>query len=695
MKTYGKSDLDISQISNVLNTIPCGFVTILRGEGKGNKVVFVNDYLFDCLGMERVSDYTKLDIDYLDITCPTDTDHIKNTLDSTTEYNITSDTYRLVSKSGKTIWFLATHRTIKYDNLDFIFITLSNMEAFVGSETSPEETSHSWDEFANNINLGLLIFSRENGAINTIAINEALVAFADSVGSIFDQNIHKWNQNLLAALFNSNICAFCTKDDEHIVYHMLKSAERNGSASCTFRLRGSSGDNTVYINSSCSAKKETADKYVFYVTFQNVTSQTLFEQQLKESKEQLFTLSYYDHLTNVQNRNAYTERIENIKQNARHNVGVAFADLNGLKKTNDLFGHVYGDQMIKQFADILMKHFSKEEIFRISGDEFVIVRENVSKESFQDTMYNVIQECISANNIASIGYIWKDKVSDLRRRASQAEEIMYSEKQQYHEYEAKEETTQHKILYEQLIDDLDNNRYEMYLHPRAEFKTNTVNGAEALIRKIDSYGNVILPYEFIPQFEREHLLHHLDFFMLESCCKYLQKHEAIYATPFSLTVNISKSTLSDMGFFKAFTEIINKYNFKRSSLTLEITQSGEKMDKMRLENYIKQIKEYGVSVSLDDVGKDSSSLIMLTMDGIDTITIDRSLIVHHKYPKAGKLLKHMIGMSHELGLKVVAEGVETGEVKNILSEMGCDSYQGFYLSEPLSVEEFNAKYFSE
>ncbi|MCR5273051.1 MAG: bifunctional diguanylate cyclase/phosphodiesterase [Lachnospiraceae bacterium] len=683
----------ITQISSVLNSIPCGFVTIKAEKKDGDyEIVFINDYLMDCLGIEHTDDYSNLGIRFTDIIYPIDKKISMDSLDVVVDENPVTNTYRISLHSENPLWMLSRHQRLYYEGSMYYFITMISIEDFMQTEAFPKDISNTWSELANNINIGLAIFSETNGVVSTIAVNDALVSFANSIGTALDGKTRMWTPELLAALFNQNICTFCLDEDTHIVKHMIDAAKRNGGSNCRFRLRGSTPENTVYIQSTCCIKQINDIKYNFYVTFQNVTSQALFEKELSESKDALFELSYYDHLTNVQNRNAYTEKIDNIKKIARHNVGIAFADLNGLKKTNDLLGHIYGDQMIKQFAEILMKYFSKEEIFRISGDEFVIVRENVSKESFQNTMYSVIQDSISANNLASIGYIWKDQVSDLKRRANQAEEIMYVRKQQFHEYEAKEESAQHRILAEVLENDLLANKYSMYLHPRADVSTDEIHEAEALIRKTDDYGNIILPYEFIPQFEKEYLVYKLDYFMLDNACRFLSEYEATHEDTFNLTVNISKTTISDIDFFKNLTEIFNRYDFDHRSLSLEITQSGEKMDKMRLENYIKQIKEYGVTVALDDVGKDSSSLIMLTMEGIDTITIDRSLIAHYKYPKAGKLLKHMIGMSHELGLKVVAEGVETSDMKNVLSDMDCDQYQGFLISEPLSETDFKEKY---
>ena len=134
---------------------------------------------------------------------------------------------------------------------------------------------------------------------------------------------------------------------------------------------------------------------------------------------------------------------------------------------------------------------------------------------------------------------------------------------------------------------------------------------------------------------------------------------------------------------------------RREQLEFEITESTQAIDNMRLEKEISELKKLGFGVSLDDVGTEYSSIPMLTMDGIDTVKLDRSFIVEMKNPKVEKLIGYMVEISHDLGLKVIAEGVETDEERENLQQKQCDMYQGYLLSKPIPAAEFKERYLTE
>lgn len=232
----------------------------------------------------------------------------------------------------------------------------------------------------------------------------------------------------------------------------------------------------------------------------------------------------------------------------------------------------------------------------------------------------------------------------------------------------------------------------MFLQPKADVNSSKVIGAEALVRKVDDTGKVIQPYEFIPQLEKERLIPKIDFYMLEEACRFLEVLKKENKTDFKVSVNMSRVTLVENNYIQTVEKIIGKYDFNVSQLEFEITESNETMDNQRLEDYIKNIKDLGISISLDDVGTDYSSLPMLLIDGIDCVKLDRSLVTKIKTPKAHKLLRHVTNMCHELGMEVIAEGIETDDIRESLRLINCDSFQGYLLSKPISVEDFRNKF---
>ena len=154
-------------------------------------------------------------------------------------------------------------------------------------------------------------------------------------------------------------------------------------------------------------------------------------------------------------------------------------------------------------------------------------------------------------------------------------------------------------------------------------------------------------------------------------------------------------TLAEKNFAERVAEISSKYQFEHAYLEFEITESNETIDNMRMEEDVRSLKEMGFCVSLDDVGTEYSSFPMLTLEGLDTVKLDRSFILRMKQPKVNKLISYIIDMCHAIGLKVIAEGVETDQERLALMYKKCDMYQGYLLSKPIPAKEFYEKYIKE
>lgn len=161
---------------------------------------------------------------------------------------------------------------------------------------------------------------------------------------------------------------------------------------------------------------------------------------------------------------------------------------------------------------------------------------------------------------------------------------------------------------------------------------------------------------------------------------------------FSVSVNVSRVTIAENEFMNTVRGILQKYDFIRSNLDFELTESNKTMDSLRLEEYIVELKKLDIKISIDDMGTEYSTLALLTMDGINWVKLDRSLVTHLKQGKDKTLLRHIINMCHDLGMKVIAEGVETDEVRLQLMAMDCDAYQGYLTSKPIPEQEFKDKF---
>lgn len=653
---------------------------------------YFNDYVADILGYTREEMEAVIYDDPLAMIYPLDREKVSISVRKAATDGFSKLMGRMVAKDGHGIWIIGHYCSVTLGSEKAVVVTFTNVDEIVGASIANKTMSDKLAAIVNSIPVGIAIFNIKDGKNNTLAINDNMVTFCESMGKKLDGNDRRWTKEGLILLLNQNIYVFSKDEDIKYIDKMLTESEHEFFTNCYFRLRGSTEGNEVFIYSTCHRKENEDGSANYYVTFQDFTDMFLQERKIRKQQNELMLLSYYDPLTKAKNRNAYNAFIEKCKTERLYNVGVAFADLNGLKKVNDTLGHNFGDKMFIRFINIIKKFFDLENVFRISGDEFVIINANISKSEFQERMRHVIDGLAADENVASIGYIWKENVSDIKRRASQAEAIMYVEKQKYYETERCIVSKHRPILLNTLLRDLENNRYVMYLQPKCGINGGKALGAEALVRKIDENGNIIPPYEFIPVLEHEKLIPKIDMFMLEEVCKLLQELKQNGNEEFKISVNMSRVTLVENDYIKNISDICSRYNFNRSQLEFEMTESNATMDSIRLEDYLKQIKELGIGVSLDDVGTDYSSLPLLILDGVDTVKLDRSLVIQLSNEKAKKLLMHVIDMCHDLGLSIIAEGVETDEVRQALAEMNCDMYQGYLMSKPVPALEFKERF---
>lgn len=678
----------------LMNQFQNGMVVLKVQEVNKYQLAFVNDAFADLLGYQKDVLQSKMEEDLLCVLYPADYTKVINVFRRARQKDISDWTFRLLDCRQNVLWVLGHYKVGQIKGETYVFISVTNIQEYVTNQNQLGLSENMWTDIVNSIPIGLLIFSIDQEKTSVIAVNEPLVAFSNVIGEALDGNHRDWSAQELMLLFNQSIYCFCEDEDIPLVRRMLEESEMQSISDCTFRLRGSSEENPIWIYSSCCSKPTGDGRRNYYVSFQNDTEDETRKRELKENHEILLNLSYFDTLTGARSRNAYNQFIEECKKSKLSKVGIAFADVNGLKNINDTLGHLQGDHMIQSFAQLLIKRFGADNVFRISGDEFVVIVSDTDKNVFRQNMQQLLMQVKAYDDIASIGYIWKENVSDIKRRVSQAEQLMYLEKKKFYEEERSLFSKHRSKLLGELLYDLEMGRYEMFLQPKSNIKNQKVIGAEALARKRGPKGELIPPYEFIPQLEQEKLISFIDFFMLEEVCRFLEMLHEEGNTSFKISVNMSRVTMAENDYIQRIIEISDKYHFCRRQLEFEITESSQTMDNMRMEEDVLRLKELGFGISLDDVGTEYSSIPMLTLEGIDTVKLDRSFIVKMTNPKVDKLISYVIEMSHGIGLDVVAEGVETDGERKKLEQKKCDMYQGFLLSKPIPAAEFKEKFLS-
>lgn len=419
--------------------------------------------------------------------------------------------------------------------------------------------------------------------------------------------------------------------------------------------------------------------------------------------DMLHRLSYHDLLTNALNRNAFMDVLSQFRPGQYASAGIIYIDINGMKEINDFYGHHQGDKILITTVAKVFNLFKPDELFRIGGDEFVIITYDLTETDFYEK-FNLLRNifCEKTNLPFSIatGSCWVKSPSDLNSLLQQADSAMYTDKKKF--YYGKEKTSRYRhnlddILnlanYSALQEALTAGQFCIYFQPKISLDTEEFIGSEALIRYINQAGEIIAPNNFIPILEEARLIKMLDLYVFEEVCKQINiwKERKLRVKPVS--INLSRSTLSYHFLADQLLALITKHNIDISLLELEVTETAEVDNQLVFSQALEKLKEYGFSISIDDFGVRNASLSLFTTINFDILKLDRSLVkTLAQNQKARILIRSLAVICSDLGIKLIAEGVETLEQLEILKELRCNEVQGYLFSKPLPLNDFENKY---
>lgn len=427
---------------------------------------------------------------------------------------------------------------------------------------------------------------------------------------------------------------------------------------------------------------------------QSVSVFVLDDIKKKKLTSQLTKLSYKDTLTGVWNRNKYMEMLDEFERTTPDRVGIVYADINGLKGINDLHGHLYGDRLICNSAEILSDLFP-DNVYRIGGDEFIILCPNISHREFNekvDQLYSKVHE--DENRILSIGLKWSENEKGIVKQIVSADKLMYAEKQRYYSVQHPGKNSHKAKLSEELLHEVHQGRFFICIQPKIALETGELYGAEALARKIDSKGRIEMPIQFIQRYETEGIIRYVDLFVLERVCQLLARWNHFRKNDLKIAVNMSRFTLMEYGITEEMQRICDQYGIPTSRIVIEITETMGQMHKEELRFLMDSLKKRGFSVSLDDFGAEYSNLSILVSLQFNEVKIDKSLMDNIVNNERAKIVAtHAIALCKELNVTTsVAEGIETEEQLRLLKELKCGVGQGYLFDKPLTEECFENKY---
>jgi diguanylate cyclase (GGDEF)-like protein len=425
----------------------------------------------------------------------------------------------------------------------------------------------------------------------------------------------------------------------------------------------------------------------------------------KRAEEKIQHLAYYDVLTDLPNRSVFYDRLQQaILAGHRETkpLAVLILDLNRFKEINDAFGHHYGDLLLQQIGPRLRSCLrDSDTVARMGGDEFASLLPNANIEGAALAARKILKELEAPYVLegaalevkASIGIaLFPDHGEDADLLVQRADIAMYVTKQagggyvvytpeqdqQSNRQLALKGKLRHAIEYEEMV-----LRYQ----PKLSIQTNQVIGVEALTSWRHPQLGTVLPDQFIPVAEQTGLIKPLTQWVLKEAYRQCREwHQAGLDLPVS--VNLSARNLQEVQLPDQIAELFQTNQVGPSFLELEIAESAIMADPVRAMQILARLAAMGIQLSIDDFGTGYSSLSYLKRLPVQKIKIDKSFVVNRVQEEEDVVIViSMINMAHNLGLKVVAKGVENQETMDRLKALSCDEVQGYHISRPLPAAE--------
>lgn len=431
--------------------------------------------------------------------------------------------------------------------------------------------------------------------------------------------------------------------------------------------------------------------------------------QLKHSEARLHHLAHYDALTGLPNRVLLYNRLEHaISLADRHGnrVAVLFLDVDRFKNVNDSLGHPAGDALLITLARRLSSRVRKDDtLARVGGDEFVVVMEELDRpeqaaELAQDMIELVSQplKLEGGEEVyigASIGIsLYPDNAQDSHGLIRNADAAMYQSKEsgrntfRYYSEELTRLARDRLELEARLRRGLERNELEVYYQPQVKAGDGALCGVEALVRW-RSGGELIGPERFIPLAEDTGLVVPLGEWVLAEACRQLSRWRRHGLTGFNVSVNLSPRQFRQRDLVEKLQAMLVENALDGSLLELEITEGAITESPEEAVLCMQALKRLGVRLSIDDFGTGYSSLAYLKRFPIDKLKIDQSFVNGLGRPGDDReIASAIIAMGRNLGLTVLAEGVETPDQRDFLVDSGCDCFQGFLYAEAMPVADF-------
>ncbi len=442
------------------------------------------------------------------------------------------------------------------------------------------------------------------------------------------------------------------------------------------------------------------EEIIFYKIVAKILSLYLYTYNLNGDK-MLFSK---DSLTGLDDFNTAMSKLQRHLMSSKTKTVILYSDFYKFRFFNDNFGYEAGDLVLKLLAQCINYH--KFDITsRLNGDHFMVTFNYESDEEMirrvNEYITHVKNELVHVEGASALNFLvgvyvtsgFEDNAKSCLDKARQAlislEQSQHTESYKIYDFDLNQEYKRNKNIISNFESSLVNGDFKIYLQPKFDGVTNKLVGAEALTRWILN-GKIMAPDSYIPLLEEYNLIEFLDLYVFEKVMNLLSKFKEEGLELIPISVNVSKKVSNILDYVDRIEELRKANNVDPKYIEIEFTESIISYDESLVAEAIYKLKKLGYKIDMDDFGKGSSNLELLSRDLFDVIKVDKSLTQGKSMNDS--ILTHIIDLIKSLGLDIVCEGVETMEDKERIIKAGASIIQGYYYSKPIPSDEFVDKY---
>ncbi|HEX2121672.1 MAG TPA: EAL domain-containing protein, partial [Thermoanaerobaculia bacterium] len=431
----------------------------------------------------------------------------------------------------------------------------------------------------------------------------------------------------------------------------------------------------------------------------------------KRAEQEIEFKAYHDALTKLPNRALFLDRLAVALAQAQRNqscLAVLFLDLDNMKSVNDTFGHATGDRVLQAVAKRLTESLrGGDTVARVGGDEFLIlltINEPADAERVARTILTRLSEPLQVESdelylTTSIGVaLYPADGDDAEALIHHADGAMYRVKETGgHDLQLSSRTGRRSVgrlsLEEQLRTAIDRDEFVLYYQPQVQIESRLLSGAEALVRWQRADGTVVAPAGFVPVCEQSGLITALGEVVLMKACRQMVEWQKVGTAPMRVGVNVSARQFYQRDFVGMVQRVLLSTGLAPIRLELEITETVAMQTSQRALAMLHELRAMGIAVAVDDFGTGQSSLSYLKRFPVDAVKIDRSFVADIVSGNNDEwIVTAVLMLANHLGLRTIAEGVETEEQAKFLAGHDCRDIQGYLISKPVDADTFAERF---